>query len=376
MKRYWNKLICCLLCLAMLTGCAAAGLQQNTAANEKSAARQTAVKYEPTAGASSASDGKDETVYVLTDASGAVQNIIVTDRLGNPTGSETISDVSELSDIENMEGDETFTQNGTELTWNAGGRAITYRGVTDQTPPVTMQVRYFLDGTELSPEEITGKSGHVTIRYEYTNNETKVVKLDGKEETLYVPFAVLTGLMLDGEYFSNVTVSNGKLINDGSRTFAVGLAFPGLQEDLGLSRDKLEIPEAVEISADAVDFTLGEVLTVVTNEPFNALDPDRLTESIGTEELEDSLDQLVDGMTQLLDGSSALYDGLCTLLEKANELSAGVDELASGAAALKDGTDKLANGAGDLASGAQDLKTGAGTLASGVLVHYRSSGSV
>ena len=93
MKRYWNKLICCLLCLAMLTGCAAAGLQQNTAANEKSAARQTAVKYEPTAGASSASDGKDETVYVLTDAGGAVKNVIVTDRLGNPAGGETIADV-------------------------------------------------------------------------------------------------------------------------------------------------------------------------------------------------------------------------------------------------------------------------------------------
>ena len=207
MKRYWKKLLCCLLCLAMMTGCTEAGLQKNTAADENAAARQTAVTYKSASPVSSEPEGKEETVYILTDASGAVKNVIVTDRLGNPNGGETVSDVSELSDIENMEGDETFTQKGTELTWNAGGKAITYRGVTDKMPPVTMKVRYFLDGTELSPEEIAGKSGHVTIRYEFTNNEAKVVELDNGEETLYVPFAVLTGLMLDGEHFSNVSVS-------------------------------------------------------------------------------------------------------------------------------------------------------------------------
>lgn len=365
MKGQWKKLTCGLLCLTMLSGCAAAGLQQSSA-DPAEAAAQTTVNYEtPATRVVSGTEGKDETVYVLTDAAGAVQSVIVSDRLGNPEGRATIHDVSDLTDIENVDGSETFTQDGSSLTWNAAGNAISYRGVSRKTPPVTMKVRYFLDGAELSAADIAGKSGHVTIRYEFSNNEKKTVSIDGKQETLCVPFAVLTGLMLDGEHFSDVTVSNGKLIDDGSRTFAVGLAFPGLQEDLALAEEKLELPSAVEITAEVTDFTLGMGLTLVTNEPFNAMDPDKLTQRVDAEGLEGSMDQLAEGMNQLLDGSSALYNGLCTLLEKSNELSAGVDALAEGALKLKNGSLELAGGAGTLAAGAQDLNTGAGTLADG-----------
>lgn len=365
MKGQWKKLTCGLLCLTMLSGCAAAGLQQSSA-DPAEAAAQTTVNYEtPATRVVSGTEGKDETVYVLTDAVGAVRSVIVSDRLGNPEGRATIHDVSDLTDIENVDGSETFTQDGSSLTWNAAGNAISYRGVSRKTPPVTMKVRYFLDGAELSAADIAGKSGHVTIRYEFSNNEKKTVELDGKQETLYVPFAVLTGLMLDGAHFSNVTVSNGKLINDGSRTFAVGLAFPGLQEDLALAEEKLELPSAVEITAEVTDFTLGMSLTIVTNEPFNALDPDKLRDDVDADQLEDSLKQLEDGMNQLLDGSSALYGGLCTLLEKTNELSDGVDALSDGAGKLKDGTAALADGTGSLVSGAQELNGGANTLATG-----------
>ena len=45
-----------------------------------------------------------------------------------------------------------------------------------------------------------------------TNNETKTV--DGKE--LYVPFVVTTGTMLPTNNASNVEVTNGKVISNGS----------------------------------------------------------------------------------------------------------------------------------------------------------------
>ena len=322
------------------------------------------------------SAGKEETVFVLTGADGAVQSILVSDWLKNPEGLDTLSDVSELSGIENVSGDEGFTQNGANLTWNAAGNDIYYRGTTDKTPPVSLRVEYALDGAEISPADLAGRSGHVTIRYTFENLEARTVKLDGRQETLYVPFAVLTGFALDNEVFSNIQISNGKLVNDGSKTFVVGLAFPGLQEDLNLSADKLELPSAFELSADAENFSLGMSMTVVTNEPFAQLDPDKLAGNAGMEDLEDSLDQLADGMAQLLDGSSQLYDGLCTLLEKSGDLVSGVDSLADGAFQLKTGADALAEGAGELASGASELNAGAGELASGAGTLASGAGSL
>ena len=55
---------------------------------------------------------------------------------------------------------------------------------------------------------------------------------------------------------------SGKLINDGSRTAVIGIAFPGLQENLAISKDKLEIPDYVEIAADVSSFRLDMTVTV------------------------------------------------------------------------------------------------------------------
>lgn len=139
---------------------------------------------------------------------------------------------------------------------------------------------------------------------------------------------MLTGMLLDNNNFRNIEVSNGKLINDGDHTAVMGIALPGLQENLGIGKDKLDIPDYVEIIADVTDFNFGMTVTIATNELFNNLDTAKLNSADG---LTDSIGELSDGMKQLLDGSSALYDGLSTLLDKSGELVAGIDQLADGA---------------------------------------------
>ena len=143
---------------------------------------------------------------------------------------------------------------------------------------------------------------------------------------------MLTGVLLDGDVFSNVEVSNGKLVNDGDRIIAAGLAFPGLQENLGIDSEKLEIPNYVEITADAKNFKLTNTVTIAANELFNNIDSSKFDD---IDSLKSSMTELSDSMTALTDGSSALYDGLCTLLEKSDELAAGIDALAEGAAQLR-----------------------------------------
>lgn len=303
---------------------------------------------------------KDETVYVLAGADGSVKKIIVSDWIKNTVGSNSFSDKSELTNVENVKGDESYTMNGDNMrVWDAQGNDIYYQGNIEKELPVNLSVSYKLDGKSISSEELAGKNGKVTIRFDYKNNQYEMVDIDGKQEKMYVPFAMITGMILDNDKFTNVDVSNGKLINDGSRTVIIGIAFPGLQSNLNIDKDRLEISDYVEITADVKNFEMANTATIATNEIFNRLNTDKLD---SVDEMTDSLDKMTDAMDQLMDGSSQLYDGLCTLLDKSEELVNGINQLADGAAKLKNGAGNLDNGAAELATGAQTLAGGLGQL--------------
>ena len=258
-----------------------------------------------------------------------------------------------------IKGDESFTLGGdNSCVWDAQGNDIYYQGNIEKELPVQMSVCYTLDGQAIAPEALAGQSGHVTIRFDYQNMQHEEVLLDGKTEKIYVPFTMLTGMLLDTEVFRNVTISNGKLINDGDRIAVVGIAFPGLQEDLAISKEKLDIPDYVEISADVENFEMGMTMTLATTELFGAIDSDKLD----LHELSDAMAELTDAMDQLMDGSSQLYDGLCTLLEKSGDLVSGINKLAEGTAQLKAGAESLDSGAAQFQAGAAQLSSGLNTL--------------
>lgn len=354
MNKKVTKIIAICLCAALCLGGAGVAFAQ-TGSKQESA--------QPTA-AQKAADlqqkiSKDETVYVLAGADGSVQKIIVSDWLKNELGSASLTDKSGLSNIENVKGDESYSINGDNMTvWDAQGNDIYYQGDIQKELPVGLTVRYTLNGKTVSPEQLKGQSGKVTIRFDYENRQYETVQINGQNQRIYVPFAMLTGMILDNDTFRNVTVTNGKLVNDGDCTVVVGLAFPGLQENLNLSRDQLSIPSSVEITADVTDFSLGMTVTLACNDLFSQLgDVD-----LGSLDAAGSLNKLTDAMDQLLNGSSALYDGLTTLLDKSGELAAGVEELAQGAAAIKSGADSLDEGAAELKAGLADLSEGLNKL--------------
>lgn len=355
MSKTTKKILAICLCAALCLG--GAGMAFAQASSKKaddqpvSAAQQAAELQQKIS--------KDETVYVLTGADGSVKKIIVSDWLKNELGSASVADKSDLSDIENVKGDESYTINGDNMTvWDAQGNDIYYQGNIQKELPVGLSVRYYLDGKSVSPEELKGKSGKVTIRFDYENRQYETVQINGVNQRIYVPFAMLTGMILDDDTFQNVQITNGKLVNDGDRTMVVGLAFPGLQENLNLSRDDLSIPDSVEITADVTNFSLGMTVTLACNDLFSQLGDVDLTSLDSTS----ALDQLTGAMDQLLSGSSALYEGLSTLLDKSGELVSGVEELAQGAAAIKSGADSVDDGAAQLKAGLADLSSGLNTL--------------
>jgi len=307
---------------------------------------------------------KNETVYVIADASGAAKKIIVSDWLKGVDTKGKIKDVSNLKDVKNVKGDETYTVNeDNAYEWAANGDDIYYQGTGTTELPVKLKLSYKLNGKTVSADEIAGKSGKVTIRIDYENTQKEKVKINGKTKEVNVPFLMLSGMILDDDKFKNVEVSNGKAINDGTRTIVAGFALPGMQDSLDIDKDEMEIPDYVEITADTTDFELSTTMTVAMNDIFNDVDFSKVDDKV--DELKDSLDELEDAAEQLVDGSSQLYDGIGTLLDKSGTLIEGIDKLYDGAEQVNSGAKKLDSGADGLSSGAKTLDDGAAKLKSG-----------
>lgn len=307
---------------------------------------------------------KEETVYAKADATGQVSQVIVSDWIKNFNGDATITDKTTLKDIVNVKGDETYSQgaNG-EIVWQANGNDIYYQGTTDAELPVTIQATYKLDGVEIEPSELEGKSGQLTIEYTYKNNS----KVAGSD--MYTPFTVVAATMLKTDNFANVTAKNAKVISDGDKYAVVGVAMPGLKDSLALG-DETKVPGSITITADVTNYEPITVLNVVTADLLNEI---KLDDTVQLKDLADSMDELADASKKLVDGSSDLSDGLNELKDKTGEYTKGVttltgslDEYIAGVSKVTSGIKTLYNGAGELTKGVSSLATGAKSLNSGL----------
>lgn len=318
-----NRIIAIVLAATLV--CSLAGVSALAAGKQKTdTASPAAAQTDSADTVGSSTTG--ETVYVIANADGSAKKVIVSQKYDPDDPNAAQEARSSLTDAVNVKDDNCW------------------QGTTDKPLPVTMHITYTLDGQSVSAAELVGKSGHVTMRFDYENTQYETKTIAGKSQRIYVPFAVLTGAILDSDNFRNVSVTNGKLVDDGDHTVVVGMAFPGLQENLALDTDKLEIPSYVEVSADVTDFSIETTLTVVTNSVFNDVDEDKLDKD-ALDELSDDLDKLTDAMEQLMDGSDELFDGLDTLLDKSHELADGVGQLSSGLKKLDANSAQLNEGA-------------------------------
>jgi putative membrane protein len=332
--------------------------------DDLAAAMAAAVK-----GTDAVSEGaeKEETVYVFTDANGKQKSMTVSNWLKNKDGADKLYDNSILQNIENVKGDEPFTQNGDILTWNAGGNDIYYQGTTDKAAPITQKITYYLDGKEVSPEDLAGKSGKVKIHIDYDNSE--------KYSDVFVPFTTMTGIIFSNDNVKNVEVDNGSVISEGKNTVVVGMAFPGLSDSLQSAKDDaehlldeteasqkskdrvrdLEIPDSVEITMDATDFKMSTCMTMVFSGLFD--DDEELEEDHDSmlKDMDEKIADLEKDGADLADGAGKLSDGINEATDGSKELSDGAGELASGIKEYTDGVSEVNDGAGQLADGTDTL---------------------
>ena len=365
MNYRWRKiLITAVLCPALVLGMAACGQKGGNAGNgspdagAKSAAangsegEKTEVVFNPPVDTPFVTPGeKDESVYVKADAAGTPTEKTVEVVLKKIEGSDPIEDRSNLREIKNTEGNEEYTEAGEgRYLWQNNGEDIHYKGKSDQALPVNVRITYYLEGQEVSAEKIAGKTGKVKIRFDYENNTD-------------VPFMVLSAAMLPADVFSDVEVTNGRLMDLGDQKAVIGFAFPGLMDTLKLvdyePTEEVELPEYVEIEARAEDFALDFTASVVSTGLFEDLEDKDLED---LDKLPDDMDELTDASTEIRDAAQELADGgsefgdyLSQYFDGLSQLSEGTDSLDQGLTLLSQNISKISEGSKGLQSGLDQI---------------------
>ena len=284
---------------------------------------------------------KIETVYSNLDSNGKSYKTIVSTQLTNEDKVDKLVDFSSLINIENTNGDETFSKNGNEVVWDSNGNNIYYQGESDKQLPVECKITYELNGEEISAEDLKGKSGNVKIKINYINNEKHTVSINGKQVTMYTPFIIVAGTKIDNTKNKNIKITNGKTVDNGESTLAVGIAMPGMQENIGISRNKIEIPEEIEISMETENFEMENIIAVVA---VKGIDED-LTSDLNS--MYNQVNELVNASNKLLEGANQIKDGTSELAVGANKLKSGTETAYNGSKQIKneveESTRKLKN---------------------------------
>ncbi|MBQ8209921.1 MAG: hypothetical protein IJZ35_05005 [Clostridia bacterium] len=245
---------------------------------------------------------KTETVYANLNSYGAPDKITVSDWLHADRSEIYVADTTTLKDFTVTRGYASSTENNGNVTWQMASSDVYYEGTTDATLPIGVDIKYYLDGAEISEEDLAGKSGEFRMDVTMTNRVTSQVEINGQTVTMYAPFIAAGGMILPYENFSNIEVTGGMSIGAGTYEMVVLAGAPGAESSLNLSGldisgfENLSLEESFTITATVTNFSMGDGYFIFA--PLSSVNLDiALPETLG--DVQDVLTQLQD-FTQLM----------------------------------------------------------------------------
>lgn len=261
---------------------------------------------------------KNETVYSKIDENGNVISTTVNEQIKNTKKLDTIEDYTELEDILNISSNDEITKLNKNITINALGKDVFYQGTSKKSLPIGINIKYYLDGKEESLDNILGKSGKIKIIIDFTNNEKHNALVNGKQETMYTPFLVTMGTMLDSNV-TNIKINNGKVVASGNKNMVVGISSPYLNRSLNIS--ELSTLNTLTLSYETDNFKLPTMYFVATNKLLSDADLSVFNKLDG---LNSKVDELQTNMNKIDNGASDLSKGINKLK---NSLSSSITNL-------------------------------------------------
>lgn len=261
---------------------------------------------------------KNETVYSKIDENGNVISTTVNEQIKNTKKLDTIEDYTELEDILNISSNDEITKLNKNISINALGKDVFYQGTSKKSLPIGINIKYYLDGKEESLDNILGKSGKIKIIIDFSNNEKHNALVNGKHETMYTPFLVTMGTMLDSNA-KNIKINNGKVVASGNKNMVVGISSPYLNRSLNIS--ELSTLNTLTLSYETDKFKLPTMYFVTTNKLLSDADLSVFNKLDG---LNSKVDELQTNMNKIDNGASDLSKGINKLK---NSLSSSITNL-------------------------------------------------
>ena len=256
---------------------------------------------------------KNETVFSELNTNGTMYKTKVTNHL-KITSKEEITDNSILKEIININGDESFTQNENTLKWKTKGKDIYYEGETNKKVPIDINIKYYINNKEETLEKIKNKKGTIKIVISLTNKDKHMTNINGTYEELYTPFVVVAGTIINSKDASNITVTNGKIIETGHKSIISAIASPGLLESLNINKDNLN---KIEITYKTEKFSPNNIYIIATPKLLEKQDLDSFN----------NINNLSNDINKLQQGINEIQKGATSLSKYTKELSKGINTL-------------------------------------------------
>lgn len=261
---------------------------------------------------------KNETIYSTLKYNGQVEKTIINNELKNIDKGD-ITDYSKLDKIVNLNGNEKFSRDSQKITWKSTGKDIYYQGVLNESLPIQVEVKYYLDGKEMKPKDMIDKKGNVSIRIKFYNRDYNSI------EGLYIPYVVDTTTMISNKSNSNFSITSGKSVSTGNNTVLTAISSPGLYENTRI--DEFKDLDKVTITYDTKNFSAIDIYFAITPKLIDNIDLSKLDQ---VDNMVGSLGELQSGMDMIEGGSSQLAEGNKQIAAKAKMLSSGIGQLSNG----------------------------------------------
>ena len=172
-------------------------------------------------------DNKEEVVYIMLDAVGNVDNVNVV----NIFGKGEITDYGNYSSVKMLTSTNPITQNGDTITFVSDQDRVYYQGTLDNAQiPWKVAIEYTLDGKVVTPEELAGQSGALTIHITITENE----KCKGP---FYDSCALQAAFTLDTTRCENIMAEGATLANVSANKQISYTVLPGKGLDATIRAD-------------------------------------------------------------------------------------------------------------------------------------------
>ena len=304
---------------------------------------------------------KDEVVYVKLNNNGNVDNVYVVNSFDIKNG-EKIEDYGNYSNVLNLSTSDKLNYSNGVVDANVSdtNKKFYYQGdMKDCEIPWDINIRYTLDGKNISSEELAGKSGNLEISFDIKKNDTV-------DEVFFNNYALQISLTLDGDKCSDIIADGGTIASVGNNKTITYIKLAGEEASYTINSN-VENFEMDSISFNGLNMDMNVDVNVddMTSSFDTLVDAiDKLND--GASELKSGVDTYKNGVSTLYTGSSKLLEGVSSYKSGVNSLDKGINTLQSGLNGYKDGVNSLYSNSQKLLEGAKSLNSGVKALESGV----------